>query len=135
MTFFTSSIRARTRLFIVAFVAIVVGLAVSGELVLKTIGMKTEGIDKKSLAGMAMLAEIGERVAEYRIAEGYRVLASDPKARADAELLADEQRREIQSLQNAYAAQLGDHAQISDLWLRERSSQRRSSVISYNLLN
>jgi phosphate/sulfate permease len=52
MTIFTSSIRARTTLFILAFVAIVVGLAVSGELVLKSVGRKTEEIDQKWRAGM-----------------------------------------------------------------------------------
>jgi diguanylate cyclase (GGDEF)-like protein len=117
MTFFTSSIRARTTLFILGFVAIVVGLAVSGELVLKSVGAKTEEIDQKWLAGMATLAEIGDSVSEYRIAEGYRVLASGSKARADAELLADEHRRVIQNLQNAYATLLGSHAQIADLVL------------------
>jgi diguanylate cyclase (GGDEF)-like protein len=115
MTIFTSSIRARTTLFILAFVAIVVGLAVSGELVLKSVGRKTEEIDQKWLAGMAMLAEIGDSVAEYRIAEGYRVLASESKDRADAELLADEHRHVIQNLQNAYTTLLGSHARIADL--------------------
>jgi diguanylate cyclase (GGDEF)-like protein len=115
MTIFTSSIRARMTLFIVAFLAIVVGLAVSGELVLKSAGLKSEEIDQKWLAGMAILAEIGDRVAEYRIAEGYRVLASEPKARAEAELLADEDRRVIQDLQTTYASLLGKDARIADL--------------------
>jgi diguanylate cyclase (GGDEF)-like protein len=115
MTIFTSSIRARTTLFIVAFLAIVIGLAVSGELVLKSVGMKTEEIDQKCLVGMAILAEMGDRVAEYRIAEGYRVLASEPKARAEAESLADEHRRVIQDLQNAYTTLLGRDARIADL--------------------
>jgi diguanylate cyclase (GGDEF)-like protein len=117
MTIFTSSIRARTTLFILAFVAIVVGLAVSGELVLKSVGKKTEEIDQKWLAGMAMLAEIGDSVAEFRIAESYRVLASESKARADAELLADERRRVIQNLENAYTTLLGSHARTADLVL------------------
>jgi diguanylate cyclase (GGDEF)-like protein len=115
MTIFTSSIRARTTLFIVAFLAIVVGLAVSGELVLKSVGIKTEEIDQGWLAGMAILAEMGDRVAEYRIAEGYRVLALEPKARAEAESLADEHRRVIQDLQNAYTALLGRDARIAAL--------------------
>jgi diguanylate cyclase (GGDEF)-like protein len=115
MTIFTSSIRARTTLFIVAFVAIVVGLAMSGELVLKSVGIKTKEIDQKWLAGMAILAEISDSVAEYRIAEGYRALASEPKARADAELLAAERRRVILNLENAYTTLLGSHARIADL--------------------
>jgi diguanylate cyclase (GGDEF)-like protein len=115
MTIFTSSIRARLTLFIVAFVAIVVGLAVSGELVLKSVGMKTEEIDQKWLAGMAVLAEMGDRVAEYRIAEGDQVLASEPEGRAEAESLVAEHRREIQVLQTAYAPLLVDDARIADL--------------------
>jgi diguanylate cyclase (GGDEF)-like protein len=115
MRIFTSSIRARTTLFIVAFLAIVVGLAVSGELVLKSVGRRTEEIDQKWLAGMVILAEMGDRVAEYRIAEGYRVLALAPKARAEAESLADEHRRVIQGLQNAYTTLLGKDVRIADL--------------------
>ena len=76
---------------------------------------KTEEIDQKWLAGMAILAEIGDRVAEYRIAEGYRVSASGPKAWAEAELLADEHRRVIQDLQYSYTALLGNDARTADL--------------------
>ena len=53
---------------IVAALAIIIGLAVSGELVLKSVGFRPRrGL--KWLGGMAILAEMGDRVAEYRIAE------------------------------------------------------------------
>ena len=112
---FISSIRARVTLYIVAALAIIIGLAVSGELVLKSVGFKTQEIDQKWLGGMAILAEMGDRVAEYRIAEGDRVLASEPKARAEADLRADEHRRVILRLQNEYITLLGKDARILDL--------------------
>ncbi len=148
MKIFTSSIRARMTLFIAAFLAIVVGLATSGEFVLKSVGVKTEETDRKWLAGMAVLAEMGDRVAEYRIAEGDRMLASEPKARAEAESIAGEHRREIQKLQIAYAPLLVDDARIADLvsfrtawtayyrqhdaWVRDGRGDSPDDVALYN---
>jgi len=115
MTRFRFSIRARLTLSIMAFVAIIAGVAVSGVLGLRSVDLKTKEIDQKWLAGTAMLAEIADRISEYRIAEGYRALAPGPKGRAEAELLADGHRREIQNLQNKYAALLGNRVRSADL--------------------
>jgi diguanylate cyclase (GGDEF)-like protein len=115
MTRFRFSIRARLTLFIVAFVTIVVGVAISGVLTLRSADLKTKEIDQKWLAATATLAEIADRISEYRIAEGYRALAAGASARAEAEVLADGHRREIQTLQNGYATLLGDDAQSPEL--------------------
>ena len=60
-----------------------------------------------ALAGTTILAEIGDRTAEYRIAEGYRAMSTEPKVRAQAERLANQHRTEIQKLQSRYATLLG----------------------------
>ena len=98
-----------------AFVVIVVGVAVSAVLALRSVDLKTKEIDQKWLAATAMLAEMADRISEYRIAEGYRALAPGPKARAEADLLADGHRRVIQSLQNKYATLLSNSVQRADL--------------------
>jgi diguanylate cyclase (GGDEF)-like protein len=115
MTRFRFSIRARLTLFIIAFVTIIVAVAVSGVLTLRAVDLKTKEIDQKWLAATATLAEMADRISEYRIAEGYRALAPGPSGRAEAEVLADGHRREIQILQNSYAALLGVDAQSADL--------------------
>jgi diguanylate cyclase (GGDEF)-like protein len=115
MTRFRFSIRARLTLFIMAFVTIVVGMAASGVLTLRSVDLKTKEIDRKWLAATAMLAEIADRISEYRIAEGYRALAPGPSGRAEAEVLADRHRLEIQTLQNSYVALLGHDVQSADL--------------------
>jgi diguanylate cyclase (GGDEF)-like protein len=115
MTRFRFSIRTRLTLFIMAFVAIVVGVAVSGVLTLRFVDLKTNEIDQKWLAATAMLAEIADQISEYRIAEGYRALALGPKDRAEADVLADGHRHEIQTLQNSYATLLGNDVQRADL--------------------
>jgi diguanylate cyclase (GGDEF)-like protein len=115
MTRFRFSIRTRLTFFIMAFVAIVIGVAVSGVLGLRFVDLRTKEIDQKWLAATAMLAEIADRISEYRIAESYRALAPGLKGRAEAELLADGHRREIQNLQNRYTALLGNRAQTADL--------------------
>jgi len=114
MTRFRFSIRVRLTLFIMAFAAIVVGVAVSGVLGLRFVNLKTTEIDQKWLAATAVLAEIADRISEYRIAEGYRALASGPEGRAEAEVLALGHRREIQNLQNKYATLLGNQSQSAD---------------------
>lgn len=115
MTRFRFSIRARLTLFIIAFVTIVVGLAVSGVLTLRSVDLKTKEIDQKWLAATATLAEIADRISEYRIAEGYRSLASGPGGRAQAEVLADGHRHAIENLLDSYAALLGEDIQKTDL--------------------
>jgi diguanylate cyclase (GGDEF)-like protein len=115
MTRFRFSIRARLTLFIMAFVTIIVGDAVSGVLTLRSVDLKTKEIDQKWLAATATLAEIADQISEYRIAEGYRALAPEPSGRAEAEVLADGHRREIQTLQNRYVALLGEDVQSAAL--------------------
>jgi methyl-accepting chemotaxis protein len=115
MTRFTFSIRARLTLFVMAFVIIVIGLAVSGVLGLRSVDLTTKEIDQKWFAATAVLAEIADRISEYRVTEGYRALALGPTDRAEAELLADAHRREIQSLQNKYASLLGSDTPNAEL--------------------
>src|SRR5580704_1143129 len=115
MTGLRFSIRARLTLFIMAFVAIVVGVSVSSVLTVRFVDHTTKEIDQKWLAATATLAEIADQISEYRIAEGYRALAHGPSARAEAEALADGHRREIQTLENRYAAVLGDEGKSADL--------------------
>jgi diguanylate cyclase (GGDEF)-like protein len=115
MTRFTFSIRARLTLFVMAFVIIVIGLAVSGVLGLRSVDLTTKEIDQKWFAATAVLAEIADRISEYRITEGYRALALGPTDRAEAELLADAHRREIQNLQNKYSSLLGSDTPNAEL--------------------
>jgi diguanylate cyclase (GGDEF)-like protein len=115
MTRGTFSIRARLTLFILGFVAIVFGVAASAILNLKSADARTDEIADKWLTGTAQLAEIGDLLGEYRIAEGYRALAQTPQARAEAEGLAEEHRRAIHDLQARYLALLGDRIQRADV--------------------
>jgi diguanylate cyclase (GGDEF)-like protein len=115
MARFTFSIRTRLTLYVLAFVAIIAAMALVGVLSLRSVDLRTKEIDQKWLTGTALLAEIGDRIAEYRIAEGYRALATEPKVRAQAELLADGHRNAIQSLQSKYLALLGGRIRTADL--------------------
>jgi methyl-accepting chemotaxis protein len=108
---FKSSIRGRLMLFIMSFVVIVVGLAASSVVGLRAVGLKTEQRDQKWLMGTAVLGAIADGIAEYRIAEAYRALAPDPKAKAEAEAIADKQPRAIQDLQNKSVKLLGNDTQ------------------------
>jgi diguanylate cyclase (GGDEF)-like protein len=115
MARFTFSIRTRLTLYVLAFVAIIAAMALVGVLSLRSVDLRTKEIDQKWLTGTALLAEIADRIAEYRIAEGYRALATEPKVRAQAELLADGHRNAIQSLQSKYLALLGGRIRTADL--------------------
>jgi diguanylate cyclase (GGDEF)-like protein len=115
MARFTLSIRTRLTLYVLAFVAIIAGMALIGVFSLRSVDLRTKEIDQKWLAGTALLSEIAERIAEYRIVEGYRALATQPKVRAQAELLADGERNAIQSLQSEYLALLGGGMLTADL--------------------
>jgi diguanylate cyclase (GGDEF)-like protein len=115
MARFTFSIRTRLTLYILTFVAIIAGMAVSGVLSLRSVDLRTKEIDGKWLAGTALLAEMADRIAEYRIAESYRALATEPRVRAQAELLADGHRKEINTLESEYVALLGSQIQTADL--------------------
>src|ERR1700733_4011268 len=111
MTSFKPSIRARLSLFIMAFVVLVIGSAASTIVALRIVNLQTKELDQKWLAGSAMLGELADQLSEHRIAETYRALAPDSKARAEAELLALEHRRAIQDLQNEYVRLLGKDTQ------------------------
>ena len=114
-TFLSLSIRARLTLFVMAFIAIIVAVAVTSVLSLRFANQKTQEADQKWLPATAMLAEMADLISEFRIAEGYRALGSDAKARAQAELLADDHRREIGNLQIRYAVLLGGYSQKKEL--------------------
>jgi diguanylate cyclase (GGDEF)-like protein len=111
----TFSIRARLTLYVLAFVAIIAGMALISVLSLRSVDVRTKEIDQQWLAGTALMAEIADRIAEYRIAEGYRALATEPRVRAQAELLADRHRDAIQILQSKYLALLGGQTRSADL--------------------
>jgi diguanylate cyclase (GGDEF)-like protein len=111
----TFSIRARLTLYVLAFVAIIAGMALISVLSLRSVDLRTKEIDQQWLAGTALMAEISDRIAEYRIAEGYRALATEPRVRAQAELLADGHRDAIQTLQRKYLVLLGGQIRSADL--------------------
>jgi len=111
----TSSIRTRLTLYVLAFVAIIAAMALVGILSLRSVDLRTKEIDQQWLAGTALLAEIADRIAEYRIAEGYRALATDPTVRTQAESLAHGQRNAIQILQSTYLTVLGGRIRTADL--------------------
>ena len=92
------SIGAQLTLFVISLVAIILGVSITGALGLSAVDLKTREIDQKWLVATAMLAEIADRISEYRIAEGYRALASGPEGRAEAELLANDHRLAIERL-------------------------------------
>jgi hypothetical protein len=112
---FKSSIRARLLHFIMAFVVLVIGSAASTIVALKFVDLKAEELEQKWLAGSAVLGELADQLSEHRIAETYRALAPDPKARAEAELLAQEHQHAIQDLQKEYVRLLGNDAQNADM--------------------
>jgi diguanylate cyclase (GGDEF)-like protein len=115
MTPFKFSIRARLLLFITAFVVLVLGSAASTVVALKVVDLKTEELDQKWLAGTVVLGELADQISEYRLAETYRALASDPKTRAEAELLANQHRRAIENGQDEYVTLLGSQIQNVDI--------------------
>jgi diguanylate cyclase (GGDEF)-like protein len=102
-------------IFILTFVVIIVGVAASGALSLRSVDLKTREIDQQWLTGTAMLGEIASHLAEFKIAEGYRALATNSKMRTQAELLANDHRREIEVLQTEYIRLLGAQIQATDL--------------------
>jgi diguanylate cyclase (GGDEF)-like protein len=93
-----------------AFVGIIIAVAITGALALRSANQKTKEADQKWIPATAMLAEMADLIGEFRIAEGYRALAPNLKARAQAESFAGDRRREIQDLQNEYAALVGSRS-------------------------
>ena len=109
------SIRARLTLFIMAFVGIIIAVAIISALALRSANQKTKEADQKWLPATAMLAEMADLIGEFRIAEGYRALAPTLKARAQAESFASDRRREIQDLENKYAALAGSRSRRTEI--------------------
>src|SRR5262245_29400504 len=113
MARFRLSIRTRLTLVMAAFVVILVGLAALATTRLISIDAKMEAVSGKSFAATQMLDELDTRIAEFRMAETFRALATDPKQLAAAELLAQQDRRRIEYLLGDYLAVTGkSEAQI-----------------------
>jgi len=98
-----------------AFVGIIIAVAIISALALRSANQKTKEADQKWLPATAMLAEMADLIGEFRIAEGYRALAPTLKARAQAESFASDRRREIQDLENKYAALAGSRSRRTEI--------------------
>ena len=128
------SIRSRLSVYITLFVALVLAMAVTVVLALSAVQRDTESVNQKWLAGTRLLSELGDRVAEFRLAETYRALAGDPQAATEAERAAADHRSVIDTLIPSYIATVGagrpeadvsafveawtDYLMVHDAWLR-----------------
>jgi diguanylate cyclase (GGDEF)-like protein len=108
MSLFRTSIRARLTIFAGAFALIVVGLAAISAIGSIASDRHAQELDRRWLAGTQILGELGEQIAEFRIAEEYRAIAPDMATRARAETLAIEHRAAVAELVQQYGALLDD---------------------------
>lgn len=108
MAQFRLPIRTRLTLFMAAFLAILVGLAAVATTRLVTIDRTIEEVTGKTFVATQILDDIGNYVAEFRMAETYRALAADPQQLAAAELLAQQHRRAINYLLEDYLKATGN---------------------------
>ena len=79
MSRFTASIYVKLSYSIGVFVMIIVGLAISSNLVLVLADRKSEAVTHKWLPATIMLGEMADRLTEFRLAESYIALAPDPE--------------------------------------------------------
>ncbi|MBG0810751.1 EAL domain-containing protein [Methylosinus sp. H3A] len=104
MTSFRFSLQAQLALFIAAFLAIVLGLAVLSAQSLRAVDAKTDALAAKWIEGTRILGELSDRISEFRIAETYRALAKSEEERIAAEQRAADDRLIIGELQRDYFA-------------------------------
>lgn len=102
MTSFRFTLQAQLALFIGAFLAIVLGLALLSTQSLRVVEGKTEALASKWIDGTRILGELTDRISEFRIAETYRVLAETDEERITAEQRAAEHRVVIEELRHDY---------------------------------
>ncbi len=107
MTSFRFSLQAQLALFIGAFLAIVLGLAVLSTQSLRSVDAKTDALASKWIEGTRLLGELSDRISEFRIAETYRALADSDEDRIAAEQRAATNRLVIEQLQRDYFALFG----------------------------
>jgi diguanylate cyclase (GGDEF)-like protein len=101
------SLRLRLAAPAVALLIVLVGLAVFTVSSLVVIDRRMEESTTKWLSSAQIVGELADRISEFRIAETYRALATNPRSRKDAELLAEGHRRIIEELQAEYARDVG----------------------------
>jgi diguanylate cyclase (GGDEF)-like protein len=106
-----SSIRRQLTAYTGGFVLLVLGLAGASSAILALNERQTAYMDKRLFAGTTILGELSYQLSEFRIAEGYRALATTANDRASAEASANEHRQVIETLQREYAALPGNHPQ------------------------
>jgi len=104
MTSFRFSLQAQLALFIGAFVAIVLGLAILSAQSLRSVDAKTDALASKWIEGTRILGELSDRISEFRIAETYRALANSDDERIAAEQRALDNRLIIEELHHDYFA-------------------------------
>ncbi|PWB94577.1 putative bifunctional diguanylate cyclase/phosphodiesterase [Methylosinus sporium] len=114
MTSFRFTLQAQLALFIGAFLAIVLGLALLSTQSLRVVEGKTEALASKWIDGTRILGELTDRISEFRIAETYRALAEAEEERIAAEQRAAEHRVVIEELRHDYEL-LFDAEQRPDL--------------------
>jgi diguanylate cyclase (GGDEF)-like protein len=107
MTWFKLPIRARLMLFMAAFLTILTVLAAVVTTRLIAIDDTVEVLSDKAFPATQMLDELDNHVAEFRMAETYRALASDANQLVAAELLAKQHRKTIEYLLDDYLTVTG----------------------------
>ncbi|WP_051949104.1 bifunctional diguanylate cyclase/phosphodiesterase [Methylosinus sp. PW1] len=107
MTSFRFSLQAQLALFIGAFLAIVLGLALLSAQSLRVVDAKTDALASKWIDGTRILSELADRISEFRIQETYRGLAETEEERITAERQAAEHRIVVEELQRDYFALFG----------------------------
>src|SRR3569833_1452225 len=105
---FQSSIGMRLMLLMSVFVAIIVTIAVVSAVMLTMLDRDTEAQEHKWFTSNRILGELADRVSEFRIAETYRALNTNPATLQDDDAAATVHRNVIESLQQDYAAIMGD---------------------------
>jgi len=104
MSSFRFSLQTQLALFIGAFLAIVLGLAVLSAQSLRVVAGKTDALASKWIEATQLLGALSEGMSEFRISETYRILAETEEERIAAEQRATENRIEIEKLQKDHFA-------------------------------
>lgn len=98
------SLQAQLSLFIGAFLAIVLGLAVLSAQSLRAVYGRTDALASKWIEATRLLGDLADSISEFRIAETYRALADTEEELVAAERRATKGRLRIEELQKNYYA-------------------------------
>ena len=106
----TMSMRTRLLLYSAAFLAVVIALAALAGSQFLAINGTVADLGQTRIGTTRVLGEMGDQLVEFRLAETYRALATDPRAVANEDQAAAQHRRAIEALLTEYVGLLGGPA-------------------------